>query len=69
MIREAFRTRADAHRPSGGYDGFLHYRELAKVCPEFPFDPQQEIKDRFAPSRPRWAREIFTWATRRFSGS
>jgi hypothetical protein len=69
MTREAFRARAGAGRPSRDSEVFLRYLELAKICPEFPFDQQQEIKDRFARSRLSWTRGMFPWATRRFSES
>jgi hypothetical protein len=61
------RARAGEGWRGGDTEAFLRRLELAKICPEFPVDPTQEVGISLLAKRSGRIRGIFTWATQRFS--
>jgi hypothetical protein len=62
MNRDELRLRADMGWRGGDADTFLRRLELAKICPEFPVDREQEIAQRSGNKHGSFIRP-----TRRFS--
>jgi hypothetical protein len=61
------RARAGEGWRGGDADAFLRRLEMAKICPEFPVDRDQEHDISLLAQRSHTIRRIFIWASRRFS--
>ena len=66
MNKEESKIRAAMGWRGGDADAFLRRLEMAKICPEFPFDGAPEAGISLSAQESGYIRRIFIWATRRF---
>ena len=67
MNKEELKIRAAMGWRGSDADAFLRRLEMAKICPEFSVDRDQEHDISLLAKRSHSIRRIFIWASRRFS--